>query len=120
MGGADRIAGKELGRVGTDCLRCLNCGGSVSLRVSRWGWGWVWTLVEERSFVVDSRPRTESKDGEHLHIAGEGAGQAQMVTDEGTSWSSKMSVRGELVTVWESRDAIGSLLSTGSAAERSD
>lgn len=122
-------------RVERDCLCWVNWGGSVSLRVSRggsgsgWDWDWDWDrdwdwlgLVEERSLVVDSRPRPrgELSEGEHLQTTWEGAPHAQVVTDEGTSWSSKMSVRGELVTVWVSTAAIGSPSSTGSAAERSD
>lgn len=62
----------------------------MSLRVSRggWGWGWGWLggwSVDERSLGVDSRPRTEFKDGEHLQIAGEGARQAQVMRDEESS-----------------------------------
>ena len=57
--------GEELARVGTDCLCCLNCGGSVSLSVSRDGCGSVGAstgMVEKRSLVADSRPRPEFKD----------------------------------------------------------
>ena len=112
MGEAIGTVGKELPSVGTEWLLCLNCGGSVSLSVSRGGWGSLrlgvgvgagvgsW-FVEERSLVADSRPRREFKDGEHLQIAEEGARQ------EGSWWSSKTELRGELVTVWESRAAIG-------------
>ena len=112
--------GKALTSVGTDCLCCLNCGGRVSLSVSRGGWGSLGVgvcagvggrLVEERSLVADSRPRIEFKDEEHLPIVGEGARQ------EGSLWWSRTDLRGELVTVWESRAAIGLLLSTGSAGQ---
>ena len=64
MGEAVGTAGKEVASVGTDCLGCLECDGSVSLSVSRAGWGSLGGAlsVEERSLVADSRPRREFKD----------------------------------------------------------
>jgi hypothetical protein len=92
------VTGEQSGRVGKSyegssrLFTLFRLWWERKLEGESWRLGLARCIVGRRedSLVVDSRPRTEFKDGEHLHTAGEGARQAQVVRDEGSSWSSKM------------------------------